>query len=270
MSARLVNRFVKERSAGRHLFVPFVTAGDHGLTFTKQAILALAEAGADAIELGVPFSDPLADGPVIQHASQRALEQGTTLEAIFTLVRDIRRNCSIPIILMGYYNPFLQPSLQQNMKKASQAGVDGLIIPDLPPEEAEEVVRFGEKLDLDIIFLAAPTSTTARLKKIGALSGGYVYYVSVTGTTGVRQALAKNIKQGVNRVKQYTSLPVLVGFGIANADQAQQVCRYADGVIVGSALIKVVENAKNDQDALRKLTNLAKSIIKIVKDNKNK
>ena len=265
MSARLVNRFAKERTAGRHLFVPFITAGDRGLNFTKKAIIALADVGADAIELGVPFSDPLADGPVIQQSSQRALDKGTTLEKIIDLVAEVRLKTDVPIVLMGYCNPFLQPSLKKNMMKAVKAGVDGLVIPDLPPQEAEELVTTGCQIGLDIIFLAAPTSTDERLAAIGQLSTGYVYYVSVAGTTGVRSKLPTNIKQGVNRVRRYTPMPVLVGFGIAKPEQAKAMTGFADGVIVGSALVKAMENGKNDQEALKNLTKLAKSIAKAVK-----
>lgn len=265
MSVRLVNRFAKERLAGNHLFVPFITAGDRGLDFTKKAILALGQAGADAIELGVPFSDPIADGAVIQHSSQRALDKGTTLEQILEVVAEIRGKTDVPILLMGYLNPFLSPSLKHNLKKAAKAGVDGLIIPDIPPEESEELITISRQTGLDTVFLAAPTSTEERLEAIGHLSTGYVYYVSVAGTTGMRASLPSNIKQGVNRVRAYTPLPVLVGFGIAKPEQAKAMIRFADGVIVGSALVKAMENGKDDQEALNNLTKLAKSIVKAVK-----
>lgn len=265
MKSRLIQRLSNERAAGRHLFVPFITAGDRGLAFTKKAILTLDEAGADAIELGVPFSDPLADGPVIQRSSQRALEQGTTLPKILGLIKEVRLVTDIPIILMGYFNPFLQPSLKNNMIKIYRSGADGLIIPDFPPEEAHEAVTDALSIGLDMIFLAAPTSTDKRLKTIGKLSQGYVYYISVAGTTGTRQELSKDIKHGVQRVKKHTSCPVLVGFGISTAQHAKQIIGYADGVIVGSALVKAMENAKNDEEALKKLSELAKSFVKAVK-----
>ncbi len=265
MSARLLNQFGKERAAGRHLFVPFITAGDRGLGFTKKAIAALEQSGADAIELGVPFSDPLADGPVIQQSYQRALAEGTTLDNILELVHEVRRHHSIPLVLMGYLNPFLQPSLSANLKKIHQAGVDGLVIPDLSLEEAGPELALARRWDLDTIFLAAPTSTEERLHAIGRLSTGYVYYVSVTGTTGARAHLPQSVESGVKRVRQYTSLPVLVGFGISTPEQARRITKVADGVIVGSALVKTMANAKTDQQALAGLGRLARSLAQAVK-----
>ncbi len=265
MSVRLLNQFGKERAAGRHLFVPFITAGDRGLGFTKKAIAMLSDCGADAIELGVPFSDPLADGPVIQQSSQRALAKGTTLEAILEMVKEVRSRSSVPLVLMGYLNPFLQPSLAVNLKKIHLAGVDGMIIPDLPLEEAGPELAMARQWELDTIFLATPTSTEERLKAIGRLSTGYVYYVSVTGTTGARTQLPQGVAAGVSRLRQYTSLPVLVGFGISTPVQARAMTKAADGVIVGSALVRAMAEAKTDQAALKKLGDLARAIAVAVK-----
>lgn len=265
MSQRLTERFAAERQAGRHLFVPFITAGDRGLPFTKKAILALANSGADAIELGVPFSDPVADGSVIQRSSQRALERGTTLEGIINLVKEVRQTSQVPIVLMGYLNPFLQPTLKKNIEAAAKAGVDGFVIPDLPPDEAKELLAYCKRLELDCIFLAAPTSNSNRLAAVGHASSGYIYYVSVAGTTGARKTLPTDIKKGVERVRKVSDLPVLVGFGISKPEQAKAMTGFADGVIVGSALVQVLENGKNEQDALKKLTKLSKSMVKAVK-----
>jgi tryptophan synthase alpha chain len=264
MSSLLTNRFIKERLAGRKLFVPFITAGDRGLEFTRQALFALAKAGADAIELGVPFSDPLVDGRVIQLSYQRALEKGTTLDKILHLVKTIRPEIRVPIILMGSINPFLQPDLERNARLAAAAGVDGFIVPDLPPEEAVDWVRICREKDLDTIFLAAPTSTPERLKAVAHATTGYIYYVSVAGTTGVRRQLPEHLQQGVARVRQFSPLPVLIGFGISTPQQANQASRMADGIIVGSALVKTMETG-TDTMALGRLVRLAKEMIKSVK-----
>ncbi len=268
MSARLRNRFKQELAAGRKLFVPFITAGDRGLDFTRRAIMVLARAGADAVELGVPFSDPLADGKVIQRSSHRALEQGTNLPGIISLVRNLRRETDIPILLMGYLNPFLQPDMSSNASLAQAAGVDGYIIPDLIPEEAGYWISICRKKELDTVFLTTPNSTPARLKTIIRCSTGYIYYVSVTGTTGLRDKLPADVRAGVTRIRRYSSLPILVGFGISTPRQAADVVGIADGVIVGSALIREMEQGSTDQDALRRLRHLAEEIAKAVKGKK--
>ncbi len=268
MSARLMNRFKPELAAGRKLFVPFITAGDRGLDFTRRAIMALARAGADAVELGVPFSDPLADGKIIQRSSHRALEQGTNLPAIISLVKSLRRETDIPILLMGYLNPFLQPNMPSNASLAQAAGVDGFIIPDLTPEEAGSWISICRKKDLDTIFLVTPNSTSDRLKAIIRCSTGYIYYVSVTGTTGLRNKLPADVRTGVARIRRYSSLPILVGFGISTSRQAADAADIADGVIVGSALIQAMEQGSTDHDALRRLRQLAEEMVKAVKGKK--
>lgn len=266
MSRRLDAALARELQAGRKLFVPYLTAGDRGLSFTLRAVLALAEAGADAVELGVPFSDPLADGPVIQRASERALARGTTLSAVFDLVERVRSRSRVPILLMGYLNPFLSPSLGRTAERAQAAGVDGFIIPDLPPEEAGAWVRKCRGLDLATVFLAAPTSTPARLRAVARASTGYVYYISVTGTTGMRRSLPEDLGQGVARLRKVTRLPVLVGFGISDPGQARQVSKLADGVIIGSALVKTLEPGPSDHIALAKLSSLAYRLSRAVKN----
>ncbi|MCK5218874.1 tryptophan synthase subunit alpha [bacterium] len=265
MSARLLNRFKQELAAGRKLFVPYITAGDRGLDFTRQAVLALDQAGADAVELGVPFSDPLADGKVIQRSSHRALEQGTNLPGIISLVQSLRRKTNIPILLMGYLNPFLQPDMSRNASLAQVAGVDGFIIPDLPPEEAGSWISICRKKALNTVFLTTPNSTPNRLKAIIQYSNGYIYYVSVTGTTGQRDKLPADMRAGVDRIRRYSSLPILVGFGISTPRQAAEVAGIADGVIVGSALIRAMEQGKTKQEALHRLRHLAEEMVKAIK-----
>ncbi|NTV52547.1 MAG: tryptophan synthase subunit alpha [Candidatus Firestonebacteria bacterium] len=267
MSLRLFSRFARERMAGRKLFVPFVTAGDRGLAFTRRAVLTLVEAGADAIELGVPFSDPLADGPVIQRASQRALQRGTTLPAIFDLVRDLRQVTDIPLLLMGYLNPFLHPTLEKNALRAAQSGVDGFIVPDLPPEEAVAWNKACARTGLDTVFLVAPTSTPQRIQSVVKASTGFIYYVSVTGTTGMRNQLPlADLAAGIGQVRQATPLPILVGFGISTPAQAKNISGLADGVIVASVLIHAMETAASDAQALQRLAGLSRRLAKAVKN----
>ncbi len=267
MSARLFNRFARERMAGRKLYVPFVTAGDRGLEFTRKAVMTLIESGADAVELGIPFSDPLADGPVIQRASQRALERGTTLPQIFSLVEKLRQATDIPILMMGYLNPFMQPSLEKNAALAAKAGVDGFIIPDFPPEVAGDWNRICASQDLDTVFLVAPTSTPARMQAVAKAATGFVYYVSVTGTTGMRKQLpTAELSAGIEQVRQYSPLPVLVGFGISTPEQARSTSRISDGVIVASVLINAMEQAKTDAEALKRLLGLSRQMANAVKN----
>jgi tryptophan synthase alpha chain len=267
MSTRLFSRFAHERLAGRKLFVPFVTAGDRGLAFTRRAVLTLAASGADAVEIGVPFSDPLADGPVIQRASQRALQRGTTLPGILDLVHDLRQVTQIPILLMGYLNPFLQPSLEKNVVHAAQSGVDGFIIPDLPPEEANSWNEVCMRTGLDTVFLVAPTSTPERIRAVAQASTGFIYYVSVTGTTGMRRQLPlPELAAGIQKVRNATPLPILVGFGISTPEQAKNISRLADGVIVASVLINAMETAPSDAQALIRLANLSRRLAKAIKN----
>jgi tryptophan synthase alpha chain len=197
--------------------------------------------GADIIELGVPFSDPLADGPVIQEASQRALASGTTLKKIIQLVIDIRKTSELPIVLMTSYNPVFAYGLKPFVDDALSAGVDGVIIPDLPPEEAGEFDSYASKQGLDMIFLLAPTSTEDRIRLIADESRGFIYYVSLTGTTGVKSEVSGNLKSKVQAIKNVAKLPVLVGFGISGPEQAKEAAALSDGVIVGSAIVRLIE-----------------------------
>lgn len=225
--------------------MPYLPLGFPSLDISRDLIRVVADAGADVIELGVPFSDPLADGPVIQHATQVALQNGITLAKCLEIVRSARgAGVTIPLVLMGYYNPILQFGIEEFARAAREAGVDGLIIPDLPPEEAGAISTASHANELDLIFLAAPTSTPARLKLIGGESRGFVYLVSVTGVTGARTEMASDIGEFVARVRAVTSKPVCVGFGIANAETARAVAKIADGVIVGSALVSKIGDAQ--------------------------
>ena len=222
--------------------VAYVTCGDPDLATTRDVIAAAIEAGAAVIELGVPFSDPLADGPVIQRASERALKHGTTLEQVLKLAAEIRvQSQSTGLIVFSYLNPILQMGLEKFCRVARHAGVDGVLVTDLPVEEAGDYLREMRKNDLAPIFLAAPTSPDSRLKTITEASRGFVYAVSRTGVTGARKQLPEDAQGLVKRLRKFTSLPIAVGFGISNPDQFRAVGRYADAGVVGSAIVQIIE-----------------------------
>jgi tryptophan synthase alpha chain len=218
-----------------------VTAGDPSLERTVEVALELERAGVDVLELGVPFSDPLADGPVIQRASERALRRGTTLARVLDAVRAIRRQSELPLLLFSYCNPVLRFGAERLADEARQAGADGVLLTDLPPEEADGWIATARQRDLDTVFLAAPTSPDERLRRIAAASTGFVYAVSRTGVTGERQALSEDATPLVARLKAASSLPVALGFGIATPEQAAAAAALADGVVVGSALVRFLE-----------------------------
>ncbi len=251
--SRITETFERLKSENQKALVAFITAGDPDLPTTQEIFSAVEEGGADIIELGVPFSDPLADGPVIQASAQRALKSGTTLKKILTLVGDIRKNSELPIVLMTSYNPVWVYGPKQFIEDVTNAGVDGMIIPDLPPEEAGEFETDSKASHLDLIYLLAPTSTAKRISWIGGKSRGFIYYVSLTGTTGVRTGLADGVKEKVSAIKKATSLPVLIGFGISSPDNAKQASAISDGVIVGSAIVRLIESTTNSQDRLCKV-----------------
>lgn len=232
--------------------VAYVTCGDPDLATTRAIILSAIEAGADVIELGVPFSDPVADGPVIQRASERALKNGTSLAQVLTLAAEIREQAqSTGLIVFSYLNPLLRMGLDKFCKVARAAGVDGALITDLPVEEASEYLHAMHEHDLAPVFLAAPTSPDARLKRIAAASRGFVYAVSRTGVTGQRQQLAEDTRKLVQRLRRVTKLPIAVGFGISNAEQFAEVGEFADAVVIGSAIVETIErNTRREATAV--------------------
>lgn len=230
--------------------VAYVTCGDPDLTTTREIILAAIEAGADVIELGVPFSDPVADGPVIQRASERALKHGTCLAQVLTLASEIREQAqSTGLIVFSYLNPILRMGLEKFCKVARVAGIDGVLITDLPVEEADEYLRAMREHDLSPIFLAAPTSPDERLKRIAAASRGFVYAVSRTGVTGQRQQLAEDARKLVKRLRRVTRLPIALGFGISTAEQLAEVGEFADAVVIGSAIVETIERNQGREPA---------------------
>jgi tryptophan synthase alpha chain len=213
-------------------------AGDPSLERTKETVLLFEECGADIVELGVPFSDPLADGPTIQRASERALKNGVTLRKVISHVKDLRQTTRIPIVLMTYYNPVFKYGEENFIKDSKDAGVDGMIIPDLPPDEAEDFIKQSRKAALDSIFLLAPTSTEDRIKKVTKASSGFIYYVSITGITGANLLLDGSMDVLISKIKKYTDKPIAVGFGVSTPMEASAVAGLSDGVIVGSAIVK--------------------------------
>jgi tryptophan synthase alpha chain len=248
--SRIQSRFEDLKAQGRGGLITFLTAGDPDLSTSRDILFGLADAGADLIELGMPFSDPMADGPVIQAGSLRALKNGMTLKKTLSLVSEFRqRDSNTPIILMGYYNPIYIYGVDAFVDDAKTAGVDGLIIVDLPPEEVDELWKPARAVGIDLIFLTAPTSNNDRLPVILKRASGFVYYVSITGITGTRSADLSNIKDAVSRLRTHTDLPVGVGFGINTPDQARGIASVADAAVVGSALVDII-NKNLDDDGL--------------------
>lgn len=237
----LFGRLKKER---RKALITFITAGDPDLASTKRIILELERSGADIIELGVPFSDPMADGPTIQASSERAVAKGVHLSDVIRLVGEIRRHTQIPIVLFGYYNPVFNYGLRKFARDLSAAGADGVLIVDLPAEEASELKDELDRESLDLIFLLTPTSDDSRMRLVASKASGFIYFVSVTGVTGARKSVSSDIPASVRKVRRHTKLPIGVGFGISTPEQAREVARSSDAVIVGSALVSRIAAAK--------------------------
>src|SRR6202166_2709630 len=250
---RIEKCFATLRAAGEMAMVAYITAGDPSLDATLEFVLALEEAGTDVIELGVPFSDPLADGPTIQRASERALKSGASLPKILELVGRIRKTSQIPLVLFSYYNPILQMGLDAFAANASKAGVDGVLATDLSPEESVEYRRILATHHLDTIFLCAPTSTDERLASIAACSSGFLYLVSRTGVIGAKDTLPDALPAMLRRVRKFTTLPIAVGFGISLPGHVTLLGGLADAAVVGSSLVAEIEHAKTSQQAAKAL-----------------
>ncbi len=257
---RITATWQRLKVEGKKAFIPYITAGDPDLVTTEALLLALAGAGADIIELGVPFSDPMADGPVIQRASERALLKPLGVADILPLVERVRQRSQVPIMLFTYFNPLLQFARAGLGAKLKAAGIDGVLITDLIPEEADEFVDEMRAADIDTIFLAAPTSTNERLKLIAQYSSGFVYVVARTGVTGMRDSVATEVQSLVERVRQYTALPIAVGFGISQPKHVQDVWRYADGAVVGTRLVLEIENNLGAPDLVERVVWLVREL----------
>jgi tryptophan synthase alpha chain len=258
--SRISEVFAKLKSNGRGGFIPFITAGDPDLSVTEELLRELAMAGADIIEVGVPFSDPVADGPVIQRASERALARGTNLKSILECITTATRQTDVPIVLFSYYNPLLQFGLEHLASVASLAGVDAILVTDLIPEEAGNWTSLLAANNLDPIFLVAPTTSEDRLRLIAKQARGFVYAISRTGVTGTRENINENAESLVRRIRGITPLPVAVGFGVSTPAQVHEVWRYADAAVVGSAIVSEIERLSGDRHLVRKVGQFARNL----------
>ncbi|HBR13930.1 MAG TPA: tryptophan synthase subunit alpha [Candidatus Omnitrophica bacterium] len=251
---RIDKKFKELKERKKKAFIAFITAGDPNLKVTEQLVLAFEASGVDIVELGVPFSDPLADGPVIQASSQRALKQEVNLRKILDCVKRIRGKSQIPLALMTYYNPVFHYGEDQFVADAREAGVDGVIIPDLPPEESKNLIKGAKAQDLSTVFFISPTTTPERMKRVVNLSTGFIYYVSLTGVTGARNQLSPSITRQVEAARKLTDKPICVGFGVSSAEQVSSVSKSADGVIVGSAIINAIVRNTGKRDLVKNVS----------------
>jgi tryptophan synthase alpha chain len=259
--SRIAETFAKLKRDHRRGFIPFITAGDPDLPTTRDLIVELAKAGATLIELGIPFTDPMADGPVIQRASERALRHGFGLAEVLQVVFDVRKQTDVPIILFSYFNPLLQFGIKKLAGEAKAAGVDGILVTDLVPEEASEFGAALRASDLDMIFLVAPTSTDERLRMVAERASGFIYAVSRAGITGAREEMSLEAEKLVTRVRKFSDLPVAVGFGISTPAHVADVWRYADAAVVGSAIVNEIEQAQSGEDAVVRVGQFARELI---------
>lgn len=257
---RIKKKFRTFKQKGRKALIPYIMAGDPSLERTGEMVLLLQECGADIIELGVPFTDPLADGPVIQKAAARALEAGVRLKDIIAFVKTLRISTDIPIVLMTYYNPVFKYGEEKFVKDAVSSGVDGLIVPDLPPDEAGPLIKLSRRHGLEIIFLLAPTSTHERIRKVVKASRGFIYYVSITGITGASLQQIDRLKEPIAAVRGFTNKPVVVGFGVKTPEEASAVSEIADGVIVGSEIVRRMTERDNGSSLREFLISLRNAI----------
>ena len=257
---RIDKKLRELKKTGKKAFVAFITAGYPDLGVTEKLILEFAGSGVDIVELGVPFSDPMADGPVIQQSSESALRKGTHLEDILDLVRRVRRHTAMPIALMTYYNPVFCFGEERFVKAASRCGVDGVIVPDLPPEESKTLIRLANRHQLDVINFIAPTTPVGRAKRIARTAKGFIYYVSLTGVTGARQGLAPDLVRNLKKIKKITAKPVCVGFGVSSRRQVREIYRLADGVIVGSAIVGEIKKNLKNRNLVRNVGRFVRSL----------
>ena len=259
--SRIAEAFASLKKEGKRGFIPFIVAGDPDLATTADLLIELTRAGATIIELGIPFSDPMADGPVIQRASERALRHGFGLAEVFEMISQARKATNVPVVLFSYFNPLLQFGMERLAREASNAGVDAVLVTDLAPEEAQPFMQALRKENLDLIFLVAPTSTDERLRMISERASGFIYAVSRAGVTGARDDVSLQAKELVARVRLISELPVAVGFGISNAQQVAGVWRYADAAVVGSAIVAEVEKLAGSPDLALKIGDFARKLL---------
>lgn len=260
--SRISDTFEKLGTEKRKALVIFLAAGDPSLSATVDFALAAHDAGADIIEIGAPFSDPLADGPVIQEAFHRAIKKGVNLEKTIKTASRIRAKSDVPLVFMLSATLVINHGVKKFMKNSAGAGVDGLILPDVPAEEASEFEPYAREAGLDTIMLAAPTSTDKRLRRIASLSSGFIYYINVTGITGKQLAVPKEVAKGLSRLRKVTKLPIVAGFGVREPKQARELSKNADGIVIGSQAIRVIKDAKNASAAVKNLSRFVRSIRK--------
>lgn len=269
--SRIAARFAALKQEGRGALMPFLEAYDPDPATSMAILRGFPRAGADLIEIGVPFTDPMADGPIVQQAGQRALKAGATLAGTLAMVRDFRReDDATPIILMGYYNPILSYGVERFCTDAAASGVDGLIVVDVPPEEADEIEPAARANGLDLIRLVAPTTDDARLPRVLAATTGFIYYVAITGITGTRSATTEALSAAIPRVRRHTSLPIAIGFGVRTPEQAAEAARLSDGAVVASALIDTLagsldENGRARPDTVRKVLDQVRELAEAVR-----
>lgn len=259
--SHIAERFAQCKREGKKGFIPFITAGDPDLETTRALIVELSRVGATVIELGVPFSDPMADGPVIQRASERALVNSFGLEEIFKTAADARTEIDTPLVLFSYFNPLFQFGIERVAREAKRAGIDGVLVTDLTPEESHEFALALRAQDLDLIFLVAPTSTDARLHMVAERASGFIYAVSRAGVTGAQKTNSEEAEKLVNRVRTFSTLPVAVGFGISTAAQVADVWRYADAAVVGSAIVAEIEELRDSPEIARRIGDFARQLL---------
>ena len=258
--SRIEERFKRLKEEDAKALIVYLTAGDPSLTVTKEIIIALDREGVDILEIGVPFSDPTADGPIIQTASHRALGAGATLAGILEMIGEVREVSDIPIVLFGYYNPILSYGTERFARKAREVGIDGILVVDLPPEEAVELRKYTDPAGIDFISLIAPTTTDERIRTIAKNSGGFLYYISITGVTGTAKPKVSDIQRDVRRIRDITDLPVAVGFGISTAEQAREIAPHADGIVIGSAFVRLIEESADANNGVNIVAGYAKEI----------
>ncbi|MFB3925443.1 MAG: tryptophan synthase subunit alpha [Syntrophales bacterium] len=261
---RIERKFTELKRRKEKALIAYITAGDPDLPRTREIVFALAAAGADILEIGVPFSDPTADGPAIQAASRRSLLNGTNLAAILEMIASVRRESEIPIVLFGYYNPILCYGCGKFAKAAVKSGVDGVLVVDLPPEEADELRAYTDPEGIDFISLMAPTTGISRRKKIIEKASGFLYYISITGVTGTGKPLLSDIERETAQIRRLTDLPVAVGFGITTPEDASGIASFADGVVVGSAIVRLIEENSGRKDLAQIVFSFARDLKKAI------
>ncbi|MFT8314959.1 MAG: tryptophan synthase subunit alpha [Clostridium sp.] len=261
---RIEAKFNELKDKNEKAMIPFVTAGDPDLETTIELVNAMEKAGADIIELGVPYSDPLADGPTIQASSQRSLKNGTTIAKIMDTVKKIRLNTEVPLVYLVYYNSVFNYGIERFIKDCSEVGIDGVIIPDLPIEERKDILALGDKYNVALIPLIAPTSKE-RIKNIVKNASGFIYCVSTNGVTGARNEIKTDLNEYMSTVAQYAEIPKALGFGISSAKMAKELKDYCDGIIIGSAIVKKVDESKDKEEAIKNVEKFVKEVKSVLK-----